>query len=236
MRLNRYLASSGKCSRRHADEYVFTGRVTVNGVRVYTPATQVREGDRVTLDDEWIIPLEKKSYWIMNKPCEVVTTLSDPQGRMTVRDLLQKKVSSYNHLKPVGRLDYNTSGILLFTNDGDLHHFLTHPSKMIVKEYQVELTTALPIKVLKKLRDGVHLLDGFIRPDFVDYLGQKRNILIIRLHSGKNRIIRRLIEKIGGEIKVLHRLSFAGIDGRRLKEGDIRELTDQEISKLHSCK
>ncbi len=236
MRLNRYLASSGKCSRRHADEYVFTGRVAVNGVRVDTPAIQVREGDRVTLDDEWVVPLEKKSYWIMNKPCEVVTTLSDPQGRLTVRDLLRKKVSSCDHLKPVGRLDYNTSGILLFTNDGTLHHTLTHPSKMIVKEYQVELTATLPIKVLKKLRNGIRLLDGFIRPDFVDYLGQERNILIIRLHSGKNRIIRRLIEKVGGEIKALHRLSFAGIDGRKLEEGDIRELTEQELKKLHSCK
>lgn len=214
MRLNRFLASTGISSRRKADELIFDRHVKINGKIVTTPGIEVSEQDRIEVNHKTVKTIKDKIYLAVNKPVGVVSTCHDPYGKTIILDLLRKTAydKHRNVLKPVGRLDQNTSGVILLTNDGELHHHLTHPSKECIKEYEVELSGPLPLAMLRKLRAGIMLEDGFIKPDKIDYLNSNiKHIITIRLHSGRNRIIRRMVEYVGATIKTLRRTNFAGV-------------------------
>jgi 23S rRNA pseudouridine2605 synthase len=230
-RLNKYIAATGRCSRREADELIKAGLVSMNGEVVTAMGLKVKPGDDVRFDGERIRP-EKHVYILMNKPKDVITTVDDPQGRRTVLDLLGGKVRE--RVYPVGRLDRNTTGVLLLTNDGELAKKLTHPSFGVQKIYRVLLDKSITKADMLSLRSGVKLEDGMAAADEVAYTedGTNKKEVGVTLHSGKNRVVRRMFEALGYEVVKLDRVSFAGLTKKTLERGFWRALNEVEIARL----
>ncbi|MBQ4277153.1 MAG: RNA-binding S4 domain-containing protein [Bacteroidaceae bacterium] len=231
IRLNKFLANAGVCSRREADEFIQAGVIKVNGEIVTELGTKVQRTDQVHFHDQ-LITLEKKVYVLLNKPKDYVTTSDDPQARKTVMDLV--KNCCRERIYPVGRLDRNTTGVLLFTNDGELASKLTHPKYMKKKIYHVHLDRNCTAADLQKIADGVMLDDGPIHADAVSFASETDKKQVgIEIHSGKNRIVRRIFEALGYRVVKLDRVVFAGLTKKGLKRGDWRFLTEQEVAMLH---
>ncbi|MFA6200776.1 MAG: pseudouridine synthase [Bacteroidales bacterium] len=235
IRLNKYISNSGICSRREADELIKAGAVTVNGEVV------TEMGYKVTVDDVVVyggerLANERKKYLLLNKPKGYITTLDDPQNRKTVLSLIDRACKE--RLYPVGRLDRNTTGLLLFTNDGEMTKKLTHPSFGARKIYHVELDKALTHADMQQIMDGIELEDGRIVADDVQYVGagDDKKIVGIELHSGKNRIVRRIFASLGYEVFKLDRVAFAGLNKKALPRGQFRFLTDKEVGFLKMLK
>ncbi len=234
IRLNRYLANSGVCSRREADVYIAAGNVTVNGKPVTEMGFKVAKGDVVKFDGRLLNP-EKKEYILLNKPKNFITTTSDEKGRRTVMELVSN--ASRARLVPVGRLDRNTTGLLLFTNDGDLTKKLTHPKHGVRKIYHVELNKNLKSDDLRQIREGIELEDGMVTVDDVSYIeNSPKKEVGIAIHSGKNRIVRRIFEHLGYDVIKLDRVVFAGLTKKDLPRGHWRPLTKQEVINLGMIK
>jgi 23S rRNA pseudouridine2605 synthase len=230
LRLNKYLANAGVCSRREADNFITAGVVTVNGVVVSELGAKVTRGDLVTFHDQ-PVRLESKIYVLLNKPKNCVTTSDDPQNRKTVMDLV--KNACPERIYPVGRLDRNTTGVLLFTNDGDLASKLMHPKFKKKKIYQVRLDRDVAIEDMQTIADGVELDDGEIHADSIAYVGEDvMNEVGIEIHSGRNRVVRRIFEKLGYQIVKLDRVYFAGLTKKNLTRGRWRYLTESEVNML----
>jgi len=230
IRLNKYLANAGICSRREADEFIKAGLVSVNGVTVNEVGTKVKRSDEVTFHNE-SVKLEHKIYLLLNKPRNCVTTADDPQERLTVMDLV--KTACQERIFPVGRLDRNTTGVLLLTNDGDLSSKLTHPKYLKKKIYHVWLDKEVNEDDMQKLADGVELEDGEIHADAISYVNDDAKDQVgIEIHSGKNRIVRRMFEHLGYHVIKLDRVYFAGLTKKNLKKGHWRFLSDQEVAML----
>lgn len=230
IRLNKYIAQSGICSRREADNYIIKGKVKVNGKIETQLGAKVSISDEVVLNGKKINP-EKNVYILLNKPKGYVTTLSDPFAKDTVMDLVKNACNE--RIYPVGRLDKNTTGLLLLTNDGDLTKKLTHPKYEKHKIYHVFLDKNLAEKDFLLLAEGINLEDGFIKVDEINYTTEenKKNIGV-EIHSGRNRIIRRMFEHIGYKVIKLDRVYFAGLTKKNLPRGKWRYLTDREIAIL----
>lgn len=229
-RLNKYIANSGICSRREADNFILAGCVTVNGNVVTELGTKIN----VTKDDVRFngerLHGEEKVYIVMNKPKGFVTTTSDPHAEKTVMELLKKCTA---RVFPVGRLDKNTTGVLMFTNDGEIAERLTHPAYDKKKIYQVSLDKDLTQEDYDKIMAGVTLSDGDVAADALDYIEENDHRKIgIEIHSGKNRIVRRIFESLGYDVKALDRVYFAGLTKKNLKRGDWRYLTEGEVNIL----
>lgn len=230
IRLNRYIANAGICSRREADTYIQAGVVTVNGKVVSELGTKVLIDDEVRFHGELISP-EKKVYILLNKPKGYVTTTEDPHAVQTVMDLIRPACPQ--RVYPIGRLDKNTTGLLLFTNDGDLAKRLSHPSHNVEKVYQVTLDKNLAVTDIKKIASGIELEDGMIAADSISYVeGQDKSIVGIEIHSGKNRIVRRIFENLGYRVKALDRVSYAGLTKKNLPRGKWRFLAPKEVNFL----
>ncbi len=230
VRLNKFIANSGVCSRREADNFILAGVVTVNGEVVTELGTKVN----ITTDDIRFngerLKGEEKIYIVMNKPKGYVTTASDPHADKTVMDLLKGCPS---RVFPVGRLDKNTTGVLMFTNDGEIAEKLTHPSYDKKKIYQVSLDSKLKQEDYEKILSGIELPDGMIAADELEYIEEDdHRKLGIEIHSGKNRIVRRIFESLGYEVKALDRVYFAGLTKRGLKRGEWRYLSEGETNLL----
>ena len=229
-RLNVYISHAGYCSRRKADELIKDGEVTINHAVQKNPAYAVGEKDTVRHKKKVIKPgTTSFVYLALNKPVGCVTSASDEKNRVTVVDLLGKKIKA--RVFPIGRLDIKTNGILLLTNDGELSNKLAHPKFNVKKVYQVVLSQDLSPAHLLKIKHGLFLKDGPLKVDAISQAMQKNNIRVI-LHSGKNRIVRRIFESLGYTIRKLTRLNFAGITARGLNEGEWRYLTSSEIKKI----
>ena len=230
IRLNKYIANSGVCSRREADNFILAGVVTVNGEVVTELGTKVNiYTDDIRFNGERLKG-EEKVYIVMNKPKGYVTTASDPHADKTVMDLLK---GCGARVFPVGRLDKNTTGVLMFTNDGEIAEKLTHPSYDKKKIYQVSLDAKLKREDYEKILSGVELTDGMIAADELEYIEEDdHRKLGIEIHSGKNRIVRRIFESLGYEVKALDRVYFAGLTKKGLKRGEWRFLTEGEINLL----
>ncbi len=231
MRLNRFLAQSGLCSRREADDFITAGLVTVNGQIVTELGTKVRSTDEVKFNDERVQG-EKKVYLVLNKPKGYVTSLEDPHADKTVMELVKDACSE--RIYPVGRLDKNSLGLLLFTNDGDVTRQLTHPSLEKKKIYQVTLDKALTRADMEQLTEGITLEDGEIYADEVAYVSESKKDVGIEIHSGRNRIVRRMFEHLGYAVQKLDRVYYAGITKKNLKRGQWRFLTREEVDRLKS--
>jgi 23S rRNA pseudouridine2605 synthase len=230
IRLNKYIANAGICSRRQADQYILAGLVSINGKIIDKLGTKVLPGDKVSFNKK-IIRDEKKVYILMNKPKDCVTTVDDPAAKFTVMDILGRKFTE--RVYPVGRLDRNTTGVLLLTNDGELTQKLTHPSYNKKKVYHVFLDKKFTHEAMVKLTKGLVLDDGYIRPDQVNYADNADKSQVgIELHSGKNRIVRRIFEALGYKIVKLDRVYFAGLTKKGLNRGQWRFLTEKEINML----
>ena len=230
VRLNKFLANAGVCSRREADEFIQAGVVTVNGEVVTELGTKVLRSDVVRFHDE-PVTLEKKVYVLLNKPKDYVTTSDDPQQRKTVMDLV--KNACPERIYPVGRLDRNTTGVLLLTNDGDLASKLTHPKYLKKKIYHVYLDHNVTAHDMQRIAEGVILDDGEIKADDVQYADPvDKKQVGIEIHSGKNRIVRRIFESLGYKVTKLDRVQFAGLTKKNLKRGDWRYLTEEEVDRL----
>ena len=230
VRLNKFLANAGICSRREADNYIEAGLVTVNGVVVTELGTKVTPGDDVRFNSERINP-ERKVYVLLNKPKDCVTTVDDPQERKTVLDCLRG--IGKERIYPVGRLDRNTTGVLLLTNDGDLASKLTHPKFMKKKIYHVTCDKNVAMSDMDLLVNGIELEDGNVYADEVTYVNEAdRSQIGVEIHSGKNRIVRRMLEHLGYKVQKLDRVLFAGLTKKNLRRGDWRYLTDKEVNML----
>ena len=233
MRLNKYIAHAGICSRREADALIAAGSVKVNGKVVTEMGYQVMPGDEVNYGGEKLRS-ERPRYFLLNKPKGYITTSDDPQERKTVMMLMDGCCSE--RIYPVGRLDRATTGLLLFTNDGELTRKLTHPSSQIYKVYQVELNKPVTKEDMKKLLDGIELEDGPMHVDDIQYAANGKTIdkrvVGVELHSGRNRIVRRLFEALGYEVHKLDRVIFAGLTKKDLPRGRWRELTEKEVGFL----
>ena len=230
LRLNKYLANAGVCSRREADEYIQAGVVTVNGKVVTELGTKVLRSDEVKFHDQ-PVTIEKKVYVLLNKPKDYVTTSDDPQQRKTVMDLV--KNACPERIYPVGRLDRNTTGVLLLTNDGDLASKLTHPKFLKKKVYHVFLDKPVTAFDIQKISEGVELEDGEVHADAIDYASDTDKCQVgIEIHSGKNRIVRRIFESLGYRVVKLDRVQFAGLTKKGLRRGDWRFLTEKEVEML----
>lgn len=226
LRLNRYISMSGVCSRRDADVLITEGRVKVNDVVVQTVGVKVKRNDKVEVDGEVIVP-ERKVYLVLNKPKDYVTTVEDPLERRTVMSLLEGACKE--RVYPVGRLDRQTTGVLLFTNDGDLSKKLTHPKYEHKKIYHVFLDKPLAAKDMKMISEGIELEDGMIKADEISYVSPDQTQVGIEIHSGRNRIVRRIFEHLGYQIEKLERVYFAGITKKNLPRGRWRFLTSEEV-------
>jgi len=232
VRLNKYLANAGICSRREADVLISSGAVEINGEVVTELGTKVKQGDVVHYAGEKISG-EAKRYVLLNKPKDYITTMDDPQKRRTVMDLVGRACKE--RIYPVGRLDRATTGILLFTNDGFLAKALTHPSSKVSKTYHVHLDKKVTKAHLIQLVEGVKLEDGISNADKAYYQGEAddKNRIVIELHSGKNRVIRRMMEGLGYKVLRLDRTIFAGLTKKNLPRGRYRHLSEAEIGLLH---
>ena len=231
IRLNKYLADCGVCSRREADELIKAGCVTVNGEVVTTMGFKVKTEDKVVYGGQ-TLNREKLRYILLNKPKGFITTADDPEGRDTVMELV--KGACNERIFPVGRLDKMTTGLLLLTNDGDLAKKLTHPSSQVSKLYHVILDKPLTKNDMLRIADGVELDDGFIAADTIAYDedDESKKSIGIELHSGRNRIVRRIFEHFGYEVTRLDRVMFAGLDKYKLPRGEWRFLSDKEVAML----
>jgi len=230
IRLNKYLANAGICSRREADEFIQAGLVKVNGGTVTELGVKVKRSDEVTFHND-PINLEQKVYVLLNKPKNCVTTADDPQERLTVMDLV--KTACHERIFPVGRLDRNTTGVLLLTNDGDLASKLTHPKFLKKKIYHVWLDKDVSVDDMQKMAEGVELDDGEIHADAISYVTEGDNTQVgVEIHSGRNRVVRRMFEALGYHVMKLDRVYFAGLTKKNLKRGQWRYLNDREVSML----
>ena len=230
LRLNKFLANAGVCSRREADEFIQAGLVTVNGQVVTELGTKILRTDEVKFHDA-VVSLEKKVYVLLNKPKDYVTTSDDPQQRKTVMDLVKDVCPE--RIYPVGRLDRNTTGVLLLTNDGDLASKLTHPKFLKKKVYHVHLDKNLTSHDMDQIREGIQLEDGEIKADAIEYADDRDKSQVgIEIHSGKNRIVRRIFESLGYRVTKLDRVQFAGLTKKNLRRGDWRFLTEKEVDML----
>jgi 23S rRNA pseudouridine2605 synthase len=230
VRLNKYIAAAGICSRREADQLISAGLISINGKPVTELGTKVLPGDVVRYNGERIRG-ERKVYLLLNKPKDYVTTTEDPKERKTVMLLIRDACKE--RIYPVGRLDRNTTGVLLFTNDGDLAKKMTHPSHNKKKIYHVFLNKGLSGGDMKKLAEGITLEDGFIQPDAISYVSKENKREIgLEIHSGKNRIVRRMFESMGYRVDKLDRVYFGGLTKKNLPRGKWRLLTEKEVNRL----
>ncbi len=230
IRLNKYLANAGLCSRRDADKYIAAGVVTVNGKVVTELGTKVLRSDIVQFHDA-PVKMEKKVYVLLNKPKGYVTTSDDPQNRKTVMELVDKACPE--RIYPVGRLDRNTTGVLLFTNDGEIAAKLTHPQFMKKKIYQVTTDHNVTAADIRQIAEGIQLEDGEIKADSIEYASPTdKKIVGIEIHSGRNRIVRRIFEHLGYHVVKLDRVYFAGLTKKNVRRGEWRYLTEREVDML----
>lgn len=230
IRLNKYLASSGICSRREADEFIRAGLVTVNGKLITELGVKVSAGDVVKYNGETLRE-EKKVYILINKPKDYVTTVEDPHAKKTVLDLV--KGACKERIYPVGRLDRNTTGVLLLTNDGEITKRLTHPRFEKLKIYHVHLNKNIKPSDFEKISTGITLEDGFIKADAISYADPVDKTQVgIEIHSGKNHIVRRIFEHLGYDVVKLDRVYFAGLTKKNLRRGEWRFLSEKEINML----
>lgn len=230
IRLNKYMANAGICSRREADEFIQQGLVKVNGNVVTELGTKIKHSDVVEYDEK-VVALERKCYILLNKPKDCVTTSDDPNGRTTVMDLVKGACSE--RIYPVGRLDRNTTGVLLLTNDGDLASKLTHPKYVKKKIYHVWTDHDITEEDMQRIADGIELDDGEIHADAISYANETdRNQAGIEIHSGRNRIVRRIFESLGYHVTKLDRVYFAGLTKKNLPRGRWRYLTQEEVNYL----
>lgn len=233
IRLNKFIAVAGICSRREADELIVQGRISVNGKEVNLVGTKVKPTDRVKYDGKLLVA-EEKVYILLNKPKGFITTTSDPEDRKTVLDIVEE--STPYRVFPVGRLDRNTTGVLLLTNDGDFMEQVTHPKFNITKIYKIGLDRRVEVGELQQLLDGVMLEDGLARADNVAFLDDSRMVVGIEIHSGKNRIIRRMFEHLQIDVKNLDRTSFGPFTKTNLRPGQFRTLNDKEMALVERLK
>lgn len=232
IRLNKFLSNAGVCSRREADELIKVGAVLVNGLPITELGTKITAKDRVEVNGREVKP-ERKVYILLNKPRNCVTTTDDPQERLTVTHLVRNACKE--RIYPVGRLDRNTTGVLLLTNDGDLAAQLVHPSHKKKKIYHVWLDKEVAAEDMQKLADGVELEDGEMHADAISYVTEEDLSQVgIEIHSGRNRIVRRLFEHLGYHVKKLDRVYFAGLTKKNLGRGKWRYLTQEEVNNLKS--
>ena len=230
IRLNKFMANAGICSRREADEFIQQGLVKVNGQVVTELGTKITHSDVVEYDEK-VVALESKCYILLNKPKDCVTTSDDPHGRLTVMDLV--KNACPERIYPVGRLDRNTTGVLLLTNDGDLASKLTHPKYVKKKIYHVWTDKDVTEDDMQRIADGIELEDGEIHADAISYATETdRNQIGIEIHSGRNRIVRRIFESLGYHVTKLDRVYFAGLTKKNLPRGRWRYLTQEEVNYL----
>lgn len=230
IRLNKYLANAGICSRREADEFIQAGVVKVNGEVITELGTKITRADEVMFNNQ-PIQLESKVYVLLNKPKGFVTTTDDPENRKTVMELVKSAASE--RIYPVGRLDRATTGVLLLTNDGDLASKLTHPKYEKRKIYQVWLDKPVEMEHMQMIADGIELEDGEIHADAISYVTEEDLTQVgIEIHSGRNRIVRRIFEKLGYRVLKLDRVYFAGLTKKKLSRGKWRYLTEQEVNML----
>jgi len=231
MPLNKFIAHAGVCGRREAAELVKDGKVTVNGDKVFEPGYKVSSKDKVIVKGKQVFLQRNAVYILLNKPKDYITTASDPQGRKTVLDLI--KSATPERVYPVGRLDRNTTGVLILTNDGELAQKLTHPSFEVKKIYEVTLDKPVVKKDLETILSGVTLEDGFVQADSVGYADDKqKNIVGIEIHSGRNRIVRRIFEHLGYDVKGLDRVMFANLTKKNVDRGKWRFLNEKEVRLL----
>ena len=231
--MNRYLAHSGVGSRREADELILAGVVTVNGTIVTELGTKVKPTDVVQYGGQRV-RMEQKRYVLLNKPKDTITTTNDPEDRKTVMALVADACTE--QIFPVGRLDRNTTGLLLFTNDGELTNHLTHPRYGIDKIYHVTLDRNVSVEDLHRLTEGVQLDDGPAQADEVSHVGESKREVGVKLHTGRNRVVRRMFETLGYEVVKLDRVLFAGLTKKDLARGRWRHLTEQEVVLLKRIK
>ena len=230
IRLNKYMSNAGICSRREADEFIQQGLVKVNGQVVTELGTKITHNDVVEYDEK-VVTLQSKCYILLNKPKDCVTTSDDPNGRLTVMDLV--KGACPERIYPVGRLDRNTTGVLLLTNDGDLASKLTHPKYVKKKIYHVWCDRDISEDDMQRIADGIELDDGPIHADAISYATETdRNQAGIEIHSGRNRIVRRIFESLGYHVVKLDRVYFAGLTKKNLPRGRWRYLTQEEVNYL----
>lgn len=230
IRLNKFLANAGICSRRSADELIATGKIKVNGEIITKMGTEITRQDVVEYKGK-VISIERRVYVLLNKPKNCVTTADDPDGRITVLDLA--KNACKERIFPVGRLDRNTTGVLLLTNDGDLMAKLLHPSFRKKKIYQVTLDKPVSVEHMQQIAEGIELEDGLIHADAISYVDEEDfSIVGVEIHSGRNRIVRRIFEHFGYKIKKLDRVYFAGLTKKNLPRGRWRYLSEEEVTRL----
>jgi 23S rRNA pseudouridine2605 synthase len=230
IRLNKYIANCGICSRREADKLIAGGEIVVNGEIVTSLGSRVIKADNVEYQGK-PLATAKKVYVLLNKPKDTITTTDDPEGRATVMDLIEDSFD--DRVYPVGRLDRNTTGVLFFTNDGELAQRLIHPKRNIKKVYAVQLDKELELDDLYKMEAGVKLKDGEMKPDKVAYTDPEDQTKVgVEIHSGKNRIIHRLFNQLGYNVEKLDRVLFADFDKRKLKRGDWRHLSEKEVKEI----
>jgi len=231
IRLNKYVAHSGVCSRRQAAEYVKAGKVTVNGQVQLDPSYQIQKGDKVTFEGKPIQPEANLVYILLNKPRGYITTVSDERGRRTVMDILGDSIEQ--RVFPVGRLDRDTTGLLLLTNDGELAKRLMHPSHKIAKVYKATLDKPLTRADLNKIAAGLTLEDGPAPINWINYPDPKqKQVVALEIHHGRNRIVRRIFEALGYRVDKLDRTYLAGLTKKDLPRGYFRYLTEKEIIML----
>jgi 23S rRNA pseudouridine2605 synthase len=231
MPLNKYIAHCGVCSRRDAANLIKEGKVKVNNTVVTEPGYKVQPKDEVRLNGKVLTVQKELVYILLNKPKDYITTAEDPKGRKTVLDLI--KLPKPVRIYPVGRLDRNTTGVLLLTNDGELTQKLSHPSFQVKKVYEVTLDRPLEKHDFERLLKGVQLEDGFIAPDAIGYADAKdKRVIGIEIHSGRNRIVRRMFEHLGYDVKALDRVLFANLSKKNVERGKWRHLTEKEVRLL----
>jgi len=231
MPLNKFIAHSGVCSRRDAAEMVKSGLVKVNDIVVTEPGYKVAVKDEIKVNGKKVLPAKNMVYILLNKPKDYITTTNDPEQRKTVLDLIKR--ATPERVFPVGRLDRNTSGVLLITNDGDLSQKLTHPSNEVKKVYAITLNKPLEKKDFDKILEGVTLDDGFAKVDILAYADTKdKTQLGVEIHSGRNRIVRRIFEHLGYDVKNLDRVVFAGLTKKNIQRGKWRFLSEKEVREL----
>ncbi len=231
MPLNKFVAHAGICSRRDAAELVKSGKITINGAVVNEPGYKVASTDEVRFNGKKISAKKHLVYILLNKPKDYITTTDDPEGRKTVLDII--KHATTERVYPVGRLDRNTTGVLLFTNDGDLAQKLSHPSYQIKKIYEVKLDKSMARKDMEAMMEGITLEDGFIKADAVAYADSKdKSVIGVEIHSGRNRIVRRMFEHLGYDVRGLDRVMFANLTKKNVERGKWRFLSEKEVRLL----
>ncbi|MFL5747767.1 MAG: pseudouridine synthase [Niastella sp.] len=231
MPLNKFIAHCGICSRRDAVDFVKTGKVIVNGAKVLEPGHKVTDKDDIKVNGKKLFVSRNLVYILLNKPKDFITTTEDPQGRKTVMDILRN--ATEERVYPIGRLDRNTTGVLLLTNDGELTQKLSHPSYEIKKIYEVKLDKPLTKKDFETILSGVTLEDGIISPDSMAYADSKdKSVIGIEIHSGKNRIVRRIFEHMGYDVRNLDRVMYANLTKKNVDRGKWRFLTEKEVRLL----